>query len=108
MSQRHAGRRALIIGGSMSGLLAAIMLERRGWRVDVFERVESELGGRGAGIVAQPELIGRLTALGLDVRDLGVPIARRQILSSCGKSDPYWHLSADADGLGAGLSRAAR
>ena len=69
----------------MSGLLAAIMLERRGWRVDVFERVESELAGRGAGIVAQPELIGRLTALGLDMRDLGVPIARRQILSSAGK-----------------------
>ena len=85
MSQRRAGRRALIIGGSMSGLLAAIMLERRGWRVDVFERVESELAGRGAGIVAQPELIGRLTALGLDVRDLGVPIARRQILNSAGK-----------------------
>ncbi len=85
MSQRRAGRRALIIGGSMSGLLAAIMLERRGWWVDVFERVENELAGRGAGIVAQPELIGRLTALGLDVRDLGVPIARRQILSSLGK-----------------------
>jgi 2-polyprenyl-6-methoxyphenol hydroxylase-like FAD-dependent oxidoreductase len=32
-------RRALIIGGSMSGLLAAIMLDRRGWQVDVFERV---------------------------------------------------------------------
>ena len=85
MSQRRAGRRALIIGGSMSGLLAAIMLERCGWRVDVFERVESELAGRGAGIVAQPELIGRLTALGLDVRDLGVPIAWRQILNSAGK-----------------------
>jgi 2-polyprenyl-6-methoxyphenol hydroxylase-like FAD-dependent oxidoreductase len=85
MSQRRAGRRALIIGGSMSGLLAAIMLDRRGWRVDVFERVERELAGRGAGIVAQPELIGRLAALGLNVRDLGVPIARRQILDSAGK-----------------------
>jgi 2-polyprenyl-6-methoxyphenol hydroxylase-like FAD-dependent oxidoreductase len=85
MSQRRAGRHALIIGGSMSGLLAAIMLERRGWRVDVFERVESELAGRGAGIVAQRELIGRLVALGLDVRDLGVPIARRQILDSAGE-----------------------
>ena len=42
----------------MSGLLAAIMLRRRGWTVDIFERVESELAGRGAGIVAQTELIG--------------------------------------------------
>jgi 2-polyprenyl-6-methoxyphenol hydroxylase-like FAD-dependent oxidoreductase len=78
-------RRALIVGGSMSGLLVALMLERRGWRVDVFERVESELAGRGAGIVAQPELIARLAALGLNVRDLGVEITRRQILESAGR-----------------------
>ena len=45
-------RRALVIGGSMSGLLAAIMLSRRGWDVEVFERVEKELAGRGAGISA--------------------------------------------------------
>ena len=64
----------------MSGLLAAIMLQRRGWAVDVFERVESELAGRGAGIVAQGELIARLTSLGLDVRDLGVEISTRQLL----------------------------
>jgi 2-polyprenyl-6-methoxyphenol hydroxylase-like FAD-dependent oxidoreductase len=84
MSQRRAPRRALIIGGSMSGLLAAIMLHRRGWTVDVFERVDGELAGRGAGIVAQPELIARMTALGLDGRDLGVAIARRQLLDRAG------------------------
>ena len=60
-------RRALIIGGSMSGLLAALMLQRRGWDVDVFERVETELAGRGAGILAQAELIAHLGALGLEV-----------------------------------------
>ena len=70
MPQRCAERRALIIGGSMSGLLAGMMLTRRGWEVDVFERVPGELAGRGAGIVAQPGLIGRLAALGFDVRDL--------------------------------------
>jgi 2-polyprenyl-6-methoxyphenol hydroxylase-like FAD-dependent oxidoreductase len=59
-------RRAIIIGGSISGLFAAMMLQRQGWTVDVFERVATELSGRGAGIVAQPELIARLTALGLD------------------------------------------
>lgn len=47
----------------MSGLLAGMMLARRGWEVDIFERVAGELAGRGAGIVAQPELIARLTAL---------------------------------------------
>jgi 2-polyprenyl-6-methoxyphenol hydroxylase-like FAD-dependent oxidoreductase len=78
-------RRALIIGGSMSGLLTAIMLGRRGWEVGVYERVSGELAGRGAGIVAQPPLIVRLAALGLDTSDLGVAIARRQILDRAGR-----------------------
>jgi 2-polyprenyl-6-methoxyphenol hydroxylase-like FAD-dependent oxidoreductase len=77
-------KRALIIGGSMSGLLAALMLRQRGWHADVFERVAGELAGRGAGIVAQPTLIAHLKALGLDTRDLGVPIARRQLLDRTG------------------------
>ncbi len=68
----------------MSGLLAGMMLARRGWEVDIFERVAGELAGRGAGIVAQPELIARLAALGLDVRDLGVAITTRQILDAAG------------------------
>jgi 2-polyprenyl-6-methoxyphenol hydroxylase-like FAD-dependent oxidoreductase len=79
-------RRALVIGGSMSGLLAAIMLRRCGFTVDVFERVESELSGRGAGIVAQAELIARLDALGLDTRDLGVPAHTRKLLDVEGRT----------------------
>jgi len=39
-------RRALVIGGSMSGLLAALMLKQRGWEADVYERVPGELSGR--------------------------------------------------------------
>ena len=69
----------------MSGLLAAIMLQRRGWDADVFERVDSELAGRGAGIVAQPALIAQMAALGLDVRDLGVAVTQRQLLDSEGR-----------------------
>ena len=53
-SQEANSRRALVIGGSMSGLFAGLMLRRRGFAVDIYERVESELSGRGAGIVAQP------------------------------------------------------
>jgi 2-polyprenyl-6-methoxyphenol hydroxylase-like FAD-dependent oxidoreductase len=77
-------RRALVIGGSMSGLLAGIMLMRRGWAVEVFERVEQELAGRGAGIVAQTELIARMNAIGLDTRDLGVAMRMRKILDQTG------------------------
>jgi 2-polyprenyl-6-methoxyphenol hydroxylase-like FAD-dependent oxidoreductase len=78
-------RRALIVGGSMSGLLAALLLRRAGWDVDVFERVESELAGRGAGIVAQPDLIGTLRRLGIDATDLGVEITTRKILDTSGR-----------------------
>ena len=77
-------RRALIIGGSMSGLLAGIMLDRHGWKVDIFERVEQELAGRGAGIVAQAELIARLNGLGLDTGNLGVAMTTRKILDRAG------------------------
>jgi 2-polyprenyl-6-methoxyphenol hydroxylase-like FAD-dependent oxidoreductase len=79
-------RRAVVIGGSMSGLLAGIMLNRRGWAVDIYERVASELAGRGAGIVAQAELIARLDALRLDTRDLGVAMTMRQILDRDGRA----------------------
>jgi 2-polyprenyl-6-methoxyphenol hydroxylase-like FAD-dependent oxidoreductase len=78
-------RRALVVGGSMSGLLAALLLERAGWEVDVFERVESELAGRGAGIVAQPDLISTLRRLGIDATDLGVEITTRKILDASGR-----------------------
>src|SRR3989440_504701 len=70
------GKRALVVGGSMSGLLAALALEQQGWRADVFERVAEPLAGRGAGIVAQPELKAILRKLGLAAdRDLGLEVA---------------------------------
>ena len=79
------GTKAIIIGGSMSGLLCALMLRRAGWTVDVYERVESELSGRGAGIVAQYELIERLRALGLETSALGVAITTRKIVDRQGR-----------------------
>jgi 2-polyprenyl-6-methoxyphenol hydroxylase-like FAD-dependent oxidoreductase len=79
------GKRAIIIGGSMSGLLSGLMLRRGGWDVDIYERVDSELSGRGAGIVAQYELIERLRALGLATDALGVAITTRKILDREGR-----------------------
>ncbi len=80
-----ARKRALIIGGSMSGLLSGLLLRRTGWDVEVYERVGSELSGRGAGIVAQQELIGRLRGLGLDTAALGVAVTTRKILDASGR-----------------------
>ena len=69
----------------MSGLLSGLLLQRAGWAVDIYERVESELSGRGAGIVAQQELIARLRGLGLATDELGVHITTRKILDAEGR-----------------------
>jgi 2-polyprenyl-6-methoxyphenol hydroxylase-like FAD-dependent oxidoreductase len=78
-------QRAVIIGGSMSGLLSALQLRRAGWAVDVYERLGTELSGRGAGIVAQQELIGRLRGLGLATDGLGVEVSKRKIFDRDGR-----------------------
>ena len=79
-------RRAIVIGGSIAGLFAAHVLLRRGWRVDVLERSAGELAGRGAGIVAQPELPAALAAAGMsDVGELGVRVEARILLDRAGR-----------------------
>ena len=72
-------RRALVIGGSMSGLFAGLLLARRGWDATVFERSPVPMAGRGAGIMTHPELRAALAETGVGVgADLGVPIALRR------------------------------
>ena len=78
------GKRALVVGGSMSGLLAALALEQHGWRADVFERVAEPLAGRGAGIVAQPELKAVLHKLRLGADRLGIEVATRVMFARDG------------------------
>ena len=58
----HMRRRAIIIGGSMSGLFSAAFLRQIGWDVDVYERSRVELVGRGVGITGHPELFKALEA----------------------------------------------
>jgi 2-polyprenyl-6-methoxyphenol hydroxylase-like FAD-dependent oxidoreductase len=74
-----------VIGGSMSGLFAGLMLRRRGFAVDIYERVESELAGRGAGIVAQPVVVETLRRLGLGTASLGVDATTRKVLDVEGR-----------------------
>jgi 2,6-dihydroxypyridine 3-monooxygenase len=49
--------RAAVIGGSLGGLTAALLLRDAGYEVDVYERTPSELDARGGGIVLQPETL---------------------------------------------------
>jgi 2-polyprenyl-6-methoxyphenol hydroxylase-like FAD-dependent oxidoreductase len=82
---RRLNGRAVIIGGSMSGLLTGILLGQAGWDVDIYERHEIELAGRGAGIVTHPELWEALEEAGLaPVRDHGVDVQARKTLDRSG------------------------
>jgi 2-polyprenyl-6-methoxyphenol hydroxylase-like FAD-dependent oxidoreductase len=79
-------RRALIIGGSMSGLFCALYLRRLGWQTSVFERAPVPLTGRGAGIMTHPEIRDALGELGLDAtHDFGVPVDGRLTLGASGR-----------------------
>ena len=57
--------RALVIGGSLGGLLAANLLRRAGWHAVVFERNEGDLTGRGVGLGTHPQLITVLRRAGI-------------------------------------------
>ncbi|HEX2215633.1 MAG TPA: FAD binding domain-containing protein [Xanthobacteraceae bacterium] len=85
-------RRAVIIGGSMSGLFTAAFLRKVGWDVDVYERSPVELVGRGAGITTHPELLDALEASGAGTRDLGVTVERRITLDRDGRVIGERHL----------------
>src|SRR5215831_9559114 len=77
LQAKRRARRAIIIGGSMSGLFTAAFLRRIGWDIDVYERSHVELVGRGAGITTHPELIEALEKCAADTRDLGVAVSKR-------------------------------
>src|SRR5262245_1973015 len=49
--------RVAVVGGSIGGLTAALLLRDAGCDVDVFERSAAPLTSFGAGIVVQPELV---------------------------------------------------
>lgn len=71
------GGRAIVAGGSIGGLFAALMLRRAGWDAVVLERTEVELSGRGAGIVTH-DLLNRLIRMaGASIEDLGVAVEER-------------------------------
>jgi 2-polyprenyl-6-methoxyphenol hydroxylase-like FAD-dependent oxidoreductase len=63
MSRPHA----LVIGGSLSGLLTANLLRTIGWHVDIFERARGDLAGRGAGLGAQADLFTVMRRIGIRI-----------------------------------------
>jgi len=76
----HRAGRALIIGGSLSGLFSGLLLRHYGWGVEIFERVDSELAGKGAGIVTHQPLWDALDLVGIEWREhLGVEVETRRL-----------------------------
>src|SRR5215470_12798275 len=67
--------RALIIGGSLGGLIAAHLLRSVGWDAVVYERNAEDLLSRGAGIGTHPHLIEILRRAGIAFDDsMGVKV----------------------------------
>ena len=77
--------RALIVGGSLGGLFAGLLLRQAGWAVTVFERSTGDLAGRGVGIGTHVELFDVMRRLGIAVDEsIGVPISSRICLGRDG------------------------
>lgn len=71
--RRVAGPRVLVVGGSISGLTAALALRDEGCDVQVFERAPVTLEGRGAGIVVHPRTVQYLIERDpRSIEDIGV------------------------------------
>lgn len=69
----------------MGGLIAALYLRELGYEVDVYERSDVHLSGRGAGIVSHPALEEMLVCVGIaDPRLLGFVTADRKFFSRDG------------------------
>lgn len=77
---------ALIIGGGLAGLSAAIALQHLGWNVSVYEKA-NELKELGAGIVLSANAIKALEKLGVaeQVRKIGSPVKKAEIRTWDGK-----------------------
>lgn len=92
------GLRVGVVGGSIGGLTAAVLLHEMGCDVQVFERSSAALQGRGAGIAVLPMTERYFTELGTSL-GAGAGTARQVALALT-----YWSY---VDGDGAVIDAAA-
>jgi 2-polyprenyl-6-methoxyphenol hydroxylase-like FAD-dependent oxidoreductase len=77
--------RALVIGGSLGGLITAHLLRGIGWDAFVFERNREELAGRGVGLGTHPQLIRILQSAGIAFDEtMGIRVPKVVCLDSTG------------------------
>jgi 2-polyprenyl-6-methoxyphenol hydroxylase-like FAD-dependent oxidoreductase len=84
-------KRATIVGGSLTGLAAGILLRKIGWDVDIFERSPQSLSDRGAGIVMQQETLELLRLCG--AKGDGMSASRSTIVSISMQADRLLRLT---------------
>ena len=78
-------KKAIIVGGSMAGVVAGNLLVRQNWSVDILERTRGGLEGRGTGIVPQRSLLAALSRAGVTVRsDIGIHVVKRVAYDQAG------------------------
>ncbi|MEO1093759.1 MAG: FAD binding domain-containing protein [Cyanobacteria bacterium J06638_28] len=78
-------KHAIVIGGSLGGLFAGILLRSIGWDVDIYERSPHDLSSRGGGIVLQPEIVAAFQRADVaDKAPLGVIANERYYLNRDG------------------------
>jgi 2,6-dihydroxypyridine 3-monooxygenase len=78
-------KKAAVVGGSIGGLTAALLLRDAGWDVDVFERSAAVLEGRGGGIVLHPATIRYLVErAGVAREETGVSVHWLRYLDGAG------------------------
>jgi 2-polyprenyl-6-methoxyphenol hydroxylase-like FAD-dependent oxidoreductase len=93
MSAEKSKPRALVIGGSLGGLMAGIESLHAGCDVEIFERSPRALDDRGAGIVMQSETLHMLThRCGLAEDETGVRLRQRQYLGHDGKPESQQYM----------------
>jgi 2-polyprenyl-6-methoxyphenol hydroxylase-like FAD-dependent oxidoreductase len=91
------GKSAVVVGGGIGGLTAAVALRQVGWRVTVLERA-ARFGEIGAGITLMSNGLRCLDAIGLGeaVRGSGLPMLAIGMRTAAGR----WLSRIDGDGAG--------
>ena len=85
--------RIRIVGGSLAGLFAGILLGRDGHDVKVYERSSTGFAGRGAGLVPQQEVFHILREIGVEhLATFGVVSKDRIYLAKTGEVSQRTHM----------------
>lgn len=77
-------RKAIVIGGSLSGLFTGVLLRSLGWQVDIYERSSHSLRSRGGGVVLQPDVVEAFRMADIPHQNLGVVASERYYLQRNG------------------------